>query len=317
MVRKPKVTDLHGFVNINKPPGLSSHDVVSAVRRILGCKVGHAGTLDPAATGVLPICLGKATRLAEYISRCPKQYCGEITFGIETDSFDAAGTVLSKQDSSHLTVEDVSAIMPKFYGEIWQTPPMISALKYQGQPLYKIAREGKTAPINPRLVEIYQIDVLEARFSQPHPKIVLDVCCGKGTYIRSIAHDLGALLGTGAHLSSLCRTRVGDFTLESAIDLEDLEKYATEQGKDWLILMAEGISHLPAVYAREEWLEKLTHGNSISCEEELPIVPVCRIHNSLNGKLIGVGNTKRLEETQTAMIELSIDKVLVGENEIL
>lgn len=211
---------MDGIFNIDKPPGMTSHDVVARVRRLARQKrVGHAGTLDPAASGVLPILVGQATRVAEYLSESGKAYRATIRFGAVTDTYDAEGAVLRIAPVS-LSRDDIAAALPFFVGRQMQVPPLYSAIKRQGQPLYKLARAGASVELEPRPVEIYSLAIVEWQ----SPDLVLDVECSKGTYIRSLAFDLGERLGPGAHLAGLVRTRSGPFTLAASLTLEALER---------------------------------------------------------------------------------------------
>jgi tRNA pseudouridine55 synthase len=208
-----------GIFSIAKPTGMTSHDVVARVRRLAGQKrVGHAGTLDPAASGVLPVLLGQATRVAEYLSEGGKAYRATVRFGVVTDTYDAEGRVVRAAPTDGLTLDAVRAALPDFLGEQMQRPPAYSAIKRAGRPLYELARAGAAVTPEPRRV---RIDALTVVAWQP-PDLVLDVECGKGTYIRSLAYDLGERLGTGAHLAALERTRSGPFTLAESVTLEAL-----------------------------------------------------------------------------------------------
>jgi tRNA pseudouridine55 synthase len=212
---------MDGILNINKPWGKTSFSIVSLVRRLSGEKrVGHAGTLDPAATGVLPVCLGQGTRVVEYLVDSPKAYKAEIELGVATDSHDATGTVVSRGDPSGVTKEKLLEALGSFRGLIEQTPPMYSAVKHEGKPLYELARAGIKVPRKSRKRWIYRLELLDW---QP-PIATIEVECGKGTYIRSLADDLGQLLGCGAHLKSLTRLRCGIFTIEEAITIAQLEE---------------------------------------------------------------------------------------------
>ncbi|HET9109408.1 MAG TPA: tRNA pseudouridine(55) synthase TruB [Ktedonobacterales bacterium] len=212
---------MDGIFVIDKGEGMTSHDVVARVRRMVRQKrVGHAGTLDPAATGVLPILLGQATRVAEYLSESGKAYRAVIRFGVETNTYDREGEVTRTAPTDDVTLERITAALPDFLGEQDQLPPIYSAIKRDGRPLYALARAGEEVTVEPRRV---RIDALRVVAWQP-PDLTLDVECGKGTYIRSLAHDLGQRLGPGAHLAALRRTRSGPFTLDQAITLEALEQ---------------------------------------------------------------------------------------------
>jgi len=212
---------MHGFLNIDKPAGMTSHDVVARVRRLTGrgVKVGHAGTLDPAATGVLPVALGHATRLIEYLGDVRKGYRGMVRLGVVTSTDDAEGEVVSIAPVPLLTPELIEAAVAPLRGTIMQVPPMYSALHHQGQRLYDLARAGKTVEREARPV---QIDALEWELGDPG-ELVITVACGKGTYIRALARDIGVTLGCGAHLAALQRTFVGPFLIGDAVALADLQ----------------------------------------------------------------------------------------------
>jgi tRNA pseudouridine55 synthase len=210
----------HGYLIIDKPAGMTSHDVVGRVRRALGeRRVGHAGTLDPAAVGVLPIAVGLATRTVEYLSDASKAYVAEITFGVTTDSADVDGTVISVGDASSLTFESVLDIVEAFSGPQMQVPPMHSAIKVEGQRMYERARKGEHVDLPPRPVTIHEIALL----SWEPPVAEVFIHCSKGTYIRSLARDMGDKAGTGAYMSNLVRVRTGPFTLADAIRIDELD----------------------------------------------------------------------------------------------
>jgi tRNA pseudouridine55 synthase len=210
----------HGYLIIDKPAGMTSHDVVGRVRRVLGeRRVGHAGTLDPAAVGVLPIAVGLATRTVEYLSEASKAYVAEVTFGVSTDSSDIDGTVTRIADANHLTGEDVARAVAGFLGPQVQVPPMHSAIKIGGEKMYELARRGEVVELEPRPITIHDIRLQ----SWEPPVAEIYVHCSKGTYIRSLARDLGDQLGTGAYMSNLVRVQTGPFSMEDAIRLDELE----------------------------------------------------------------------------------------------
>ena len=218
--RVPRPT-LHGYLVIDKPGGWTSFDVVARARRILGEKrIGHAGTLDPAATGVLPLAVGAATKTLEFLTDASKTYLAEITFGIETDSQDIEGRVTRISDASTLTADRVTAALHQMLGPQEQIPPMHSAIKIGGQKLYELARRGEEIARPPRPVTFYTLEL--CAWHPPVATVLID--CSKGTYIRSLARDLGESLGTGAYLSNLVRTRSGPFTLDDAITIAELEE---------------------------------------------------------------------------------------------
>jgi len=214
---------ISGILNVNKPRGMASFPVVSLVRRLTGVRrVGHAGTLDPIADGVLPVCVGYATRIVEYLVSAPKSYHAVIRLGAATETYDSEGAVTVTGDASAVTREALERELRTFVGEIDQLPPMYSALKFEGQPLYKYARAGKTAPREVRRVRVYRLDLLS--FEPPLVEVEMEV--GRGAYVRTIAHDLGERLGCHAHLEGLTRLSSGPFALADAVTIEQLEAAA-------------------------------------------------------------------------------------------
>jgi len=217
----------NGILNINKPRGMASFAVISLVRRLTGVRrAGHAGTLDPNAEGVLPVCLGQATRVIEHLVDAPKTYLAVIRLGTTTDTFDGEGRVLRTADPSGVRLEDIEAALPRFVGEIEQVPPMYSAIKHQGQPLYRYAREGREIEREPRRVVIHRLRLL--RYEPPD--IEVELSCGRGAYVRTLAHDLGEQLGCGAYLERLVRTASGPFVIDDAVTPDELRR-AAEDGR--------------------------------------------------------------------------------------
>lgn len=246
---------MDGVLNLLKPPGMTSHDVVNFVRRTLSIKkVGHTGTLDPGVAGVLPICVGRATRLAEFITGSDKAYRAEITFGVTTSTQDGFGETLTEQDASHLTRGDVAYALARFHGPIEQVPPMVSAVKVGGKRLYELARQGVEVEREPRQVVIHKLQLLDFR-PGPHPVAFVDVVCSKGTYVRTLAHDLGQMLQVGAYMSYLVRTRSGPFRLEQAATLEELAA-----GQAALLPPAEALGGMPRATVTGPAAERLLHG---------------------------------------------------------
>lgn len=236
------LSPLDGALLIDKPAGPTSHDVVDAVRSQFGLKkVGHCGTLDPNATGLLVLVLGKATKLAEKLIADDKVYAGAIKFGVTTDTFDADGQVIATAPVPPLTVEQLNQLAQQFTGDILQTPPMVSAVKKHGVPLYKLARRGVEVPREPKLVHIYSFTFTD----YVDPLGYFSVACTKGTYVRSLAHELGQKLGCGAHLYTLRRIRSGDFTVDQAIEFEAVLKLSPAQLQLWIIPMAKLLDHRP------------------------------------------------------------------------
>jgi tRNA pseudouridine55 synthase len=253
------MTDPFGFLNIDKPGGMTSHDVVAKVRRGLQMKkVGHAGTLDPMATGVLIVCLGGATRLSEYVMQSSKRYRARLRFGMTTDTYDADGEVQLVRDATHISRDDVYSALNPFLGNIQQIPPMYSAIKQAGRKLYDLARAGETVDRQPRAV---RIDSLELVDWSP-PECTLDVTCSAGTYIRSLAYDLGEALGVGAHLTGLVRLASGSFKLENAVSLDNLLSGANWQ--QYVIPPQVALSDWPAVHLDVADTDHILHGRPVT-----------------------------------------------------
>ena len=223
---QPQLTPFDGVLLVDKPAGLTSHDVVDRVRRHFGFKkVGHCGTLDPAATGLLILVIERATKLQDRLMSDDKMYEGTMLLGVSTDSQDADGAVIAEKPVPPLTEEDIDQVFAKFRGDLQQVPPMVSAVKHQGTPLYKLARKGKTVEREPRLVHIYDLRVLGLEL----PRVRLRVACTKGTYVRTLCSDVGDLLGCGAHLYELRRMRSGNFDVKDAHSLETIMQQTREQ----------------------------------------------------------------------------------------
>lgn len=255
---------MDGIFNIYKSTGMTSHDVVAKMRKLLQQKrVGHTGTLDPAASGVLPICAGLATRVAEYLSESGKAYQATIIFGVETDTYDAEGEVMRTMPADHLRREDIEKALVQFRGQQMQVPPRYSAIKLQGQAAYKRTRAGEEVILEARPIEITRLEIVHWQ----NPQLILDVECSKGTYIRSLAYDLGQTLGCGAHLGGLVRTRSGPFRLEECITLEELAR-ASEQRTlaDYAQPADRALEQYPALHLDDESAARVKHGNLFSCE---------------------------------------------------
>ncbi|HEX8035505.1 MAG TPA: tRNA pseudouridine(55) synthase TruB [Ktedonobacterales bacterium] len=259
--------ELDGIFVIDKAMGMTSHDVVARARRLARQRrVGHAGTLDPAATGVLPVCLGQATRVAEYLSESGKAYRATIRFGAVTDTYDAEGAIIREAPVT-LREEEIAAALPEFLGEQMQLPPAYSAIKREGQPLYKLARAGQEVTLEPRPIVISALRIV----SWSSPDLVLDIECGKGTYIRSLAYDLGERLGPGAHLAALRRTRSGPFTLKQALTLETLEAALAGEGwRDHLYAPDEALLDHRAAILASEYEASMRNGQPLRFASPLP-----------------------------------------------
>ncbi len=254
--------EVHGVLNINKPAGMTSHDVVDAVRKILGVRrVGHTGTLDPQATGVLPLCVGRATRIAQFLTQADKEYLMTLRLGVTTDTLDAAGKETGRVEDIRVRREDLLAILPRFVGEIQQVPPIFSAKKYRGERLYRLARRGEKVERPPVAVRVHGLELLE--FTPPFVR--LRATCSKGTYARSLCDDIGRALGCGGHLHALTRTRSGRFSLDGILTLEALEAQVREgRLPEVLIPIADALAHLPAVRVAPEAGRLILHGGAVA-----------------------------------------------------
>ncbi|MEI6046832.1 MAG: tRNA pseudouridine(55) synthase TruB [Chloroflexota bacterium] len=261
---------INGILNLYKPVGLTSHDVVAKVRRSLREKrVGHAGTLDPAAEGVLPVCVGQATRVVEYLSDARKIYCAEIRLGITTDTYDREGMVTRVSEVPNFSLEELEQAVARFRGPIEQVPPLYSAIKVGGQPLYKMARAGKgdQVELKPRPVEIFTLEITALAL----PFLKLWVECSKGTYIRSLAFDLGTTLGCGAYMQHLVRLQSGPFQIKDTLTLEELQQAAkegTEALEEYLYPLDTVLTEWPAWIVNDATAERIRQGRDISPAQE-------------------------------------------------
>jgi len=278
---------MDGVISINKPSGITSHDVVAIARRLLREKrIGHTGTLDPLATGVLVLCIGKATRIAQYIQEGDKEYHAIMRLGITTDTLDAKGVVQERKEYSPPPREEIIKVIQGFIGTITQTPPAYSAVKIDGIPSYKRARKGISSPNKPRMIKIHSIELT----SYDNPYVHLSIRCSKGTYIRSLCSDIGAHLGMGAHLTGLERTRSGSFRIEDALTLDTFQNLA-EAGKAESVLLSidQALFEIPAVTVEAPDVERVMHGNSISYSSEKHIDDdvLLRLHDT-SGKFMAL-----------------------------
>lgn len=253
---------ISGVLVVDKPIGMTSHDVVNAVRLGTGIRrAGHTGTLDPRASGVLVILVGPAVRLSEYVSASDKRYQAIIRLGASTDTYDADGRFTRQvQPSIHVTEEQFETVLKSFIGEIEQVPPPYSAVKVRGRRAYDMARRGETVTLPPRKINVYHLEVLE----WAPPEVVVDVHCSSGTYVRSLANDLGEKLGTGAYLVGLRRTKSGRFSLRDATPLRKLqEAFRSGNWYQYLIPAAEALGDWPAVELNPDEVEAVKHGHRI------------------------------------------------------
>ncbi len=256
-----------GVLVVDKPIGLTSHDVVQVIRRGTGIRrAGHTGTLDPRASGVLVILIGPAVRLSEYVSASDKRYQATIRLGSSTDTYDSEGTITSSASVDDITEDYFNEVLQRFVGEIEQVPPPYSAVKVQGRKAYDMAREGEEFELVPRIINVYSLEILEWAL----PEVVIDVYCSSGTYVRSLANDLGKELGTGAHLVGLRRTKSGRFTLRDAVPLRRLQE-AFDAG-NWyrfLIPAAEAMADWPMVELDADQVELVRHGHRVPADPEM------------------------------------------------
>lgn len=280
---------MDGFLNLNKPIGFTSHDCVAKVRRLLKLKrVGHAGTLDPAAIGVLPIALGKATRLLQYL-RSDKAYWATIRLGQTTATDDLAGEVLSSQPVPELDFATVQAALSQFQGVLQQIPPNYSAVQVQGKRLYDLARSGAEITVQPRQVEVYQIEVMAWR-SGNFPELEVAIACGPGTYIRAIARDLGQALGTGGTLAALTRTYSSGFDLEDSLSLEDLENQI-QAGNFQPVPPDRALSHLATIALPAHLAKRWCQGQRVLLEQDVSAKSANLRVQDEDDRFLGVGQT--------------------------
>ncbi len=264
--------NLFGMLNINKPKGFTSHDVVGKLRGILKTKqIGHTGTLDPMATGVLPICIGKATKTIQYLETT-KAYRADIKLGIVTDTYDMEGEILQKTPIT-LDIPKIKQLLQEFQGEITQTPPIYSAVHYKGKRLYEYARKNiEITDIPSRVVNVKSIKLVDSYdLNTENPSIVVDIECSGGTYIRSIAYDLGEKLGYGACLGGLIRTESGKFKLDNCYTLSEVEEAVRDENLSEIIINPLDILPLDKIQLDEMLLDRIKNGNSFFIEPETDI----------------------------------------------
>ncbi|WP_027634227.1 tRNA pseudouridine(55) synthase TruB [Clostridium hydrogeniformans] len=281
---------MNGVINIYKPEGLTSFDVVRQVRKICGTsKVGHTGTLDPLASGVLPICIGKGTKLVDYIMEGRKTYKAELKLGQVTDTYDREGKVIRENSYEHISKEVIENVINSFQKEYSQIPPMYSAIKINGKKLYDLARQGIEVERKGRNVVIYKVEILNIN----KPFVEFRVLCSKGTYIRSLCYDIGETLGCGAYMTKLEREATGTFNIENSINIEDLNRDKLEAS---LISLEDSLGDYPYIKVSEKFEKLLINGVTIMdksfYKEKIEENKLYRVHGS-NDELIGLG--KKLE----------------------
>ena len=305
-----------GILTIKKEAGWTSHDVVAKVRHLLGgVKVGHAGTLDPAATGVLPVLIGRGTRIAEYLIEWDKEYRAVLRLGETTDTQDATGTVLANKVSDHVTSGAIHEVVGRFRGLIEQVPPMYSAVKVGGVPLYKSARAGKTVARDARTIVIHALEVLAIHGRD----VTLRIVCSKGTYVRTLCADIGEALGVGGHMLALERRRVGPLTIDHALTVDEvITRHALGQLGDDLLSLDHALDQLGIVVVDEQTADRVRHGAPVPAAKILrwdrgttgeggAHKPV-RIHDT-DGRLVAIGTCP-----ETSGGALKVEKVLIDQD---
>jgi tRNA pseudouridine55 synthase len=275
---------ISGALVVDKPVGMTSHDVVQAIRNGTGLRrAGHTGTLDPRASGVLVILVGPAVRLSEYVSASDKRYQAIIRLGGSTDTYDAEGLVTPTKDPVNVTEAQFETALQTFVGEIEQTPPPYSAVKVQGRKAYEMAREGEEVELAPRKITVHHLEVLE----WAPPEVVIDVHCSSGTYVRSLANDLGVMLGCGAYLVGLRRTKSGRFSLRDSVPLRKLqEAFTAGNWYQYLIPAAEALGDWPAVELSPDEVEGVRHGHRVKVDGEPEVTKVRGV--STQGELVAL-----------------------------
>jgi len=262
------------IINLDKPAQITSQQAVVKVKRLLGAKkAGHAGTLDPLATGVLVVCLNEATKITRFLSDLDKEYRVQLKLGERTDTFDSTGKIVEKKDPGELYAEDIRDVLSRFKGCIQQTPPMYSAVKIGGKPLYKLARKGISVERSERSVHIHELELL----SFHHPYVNLRVVCSKGTYMRTLCEDIGNALGTGAHMTALERTRVGNFRIEDAVSLAELPDQ-----KNVFYTMDEVLSHLREILLDHDSWQRAKNGLMVDIPSYGTHAPFEAAHNDIS-----------------------------------
>lgn len=277
----------HGILLLDKPLGWTSNQALGRAKRILGIrKAGHTGALDPLATGLLPLCFGEATKVSAFLLDADKSYIAELRLGETTASGDAEGEVLERRDVPALGQGDLEQVLAAFRGDIDQIPPMYSALKHQGRRLHELARRGEEVERKPRRITIHRLEIVEFDSETDPGRLVIAVDCSKGTYIRSLAMDIGERLGCGAHLTALRRTVSGPFAIADAIDLETLEGLAPEAARALLIAPDRALQHLPEACLDAVHAPDIHHGRPVPAPQGIPPGP-CRMYSGK--QFLGIG----------------------------
>jgi tRNA pseudouridine55 synthase len=288
---------LSGFIVIDKPAGVTSHDVVAMLRRLFHQKkIGHTGTLDPFATGVLPVALGEATKAIPFLDESEKEYFAVMRLGVSTDTQDLTGRIVSERSFQHVTSESIRSLIPHFTGSLTQVPPMFSALKRDGVPLYRLARRGESVEREERRIEISSLTIDQVEL----PDVAFKVRCSRGTYVRTLANDMGDFLGCGAHLQELRRTKSGPFTIEAAVTIDrlcdDFEKGGSE---DFLVSIQSALGMFPEMRLTGSGCSGVSHGAApglAELEGEFAVSPGERVRLSCRGDVKAIGEGLPLEE---------------------
>jgi len=275
---------MQGVIVLNKPAGITSHKACKKVQSLTGAyKAGHAGSLDPEAEGVLLVCLNEATRISEYLTELDKEYIATGVLGIITDSHDLTGKVIEENDSSNVNFEQLLAVLNNFKGEIIQTPPPYSAIRKDGQRLYKLARKGVLVEPPPRSVKIHELEVI----SFNPPEFTLRVRCSKGTYVRTLIHDIGKALGPGAALKALQRTSIGHFSIDRACSFEDIQ-----EGRCKYLNIDEALAHIPALRLSPFQFRLARYGTGFKSKTTYPPGTLLRLQEPSLGQCFGIGKVK-------------------------
>ena len=295
---------MNGVINFYKPKGMTSHDAVNLLRKVLKTKkIGHTGTLDPNASGVLPLCIGKGTRIAEYLLDIDKEYIGELTLGLRTDTQDQDGKIISSS-VKRVSQEEIINVMSKYTGQISQIPPMYSALKHKGKKLYELAREGIEIERKPRNIRIYENNIL---YIDDNRKILFYTRCSRGTYIRTLCDDIGMELGTYGYMSYLLRVGVGPFKIENSYSIDYIKSLNIEEISKIITPMDKALDHFDSIVIEKELYSKLINGVPLLIDYEKGYI-LNKLHKVYcNDIFIGLG---RPTNSNTDII-LKMDKVLI------
>ncbi|MDR7856224.1 tRNA pseudouridine(55) synthase TruB [Tissierella sp.] len=295
---------MNGVINFYKPKGMTSHDAVNLLRKALKTKkIGHTGTLDPNASGVLPLCVGKGTRIAEYLLDIDKEYIGELTLGLRTDTQDQDGKIIASSEKK-VSQNEIIAVMSKYTGEISQIPPMYSALKHKGRKLYELAREGIEIERKPRNIKIYENNIL---YIDDNRKILFYTRCSRGTYIRTLCDDIGIELGTYGYMSYLLRVGVGPFKIENSYSIDYIKSLNIEEISKIITPMDKALDHFDNIVIEKELYPKLINGVTLPIDPEKEYIVNKLYKVYCNDTFIGLGRPIN----SNSDIILKMDKVLI------